>query len=194
MPTSTQEAVVNAIREMHFDISRLANTVESILSNVRGLYRRAKPGPVQPPLPGLAPDDSKNDAPDGCEWTMPEPGEIARSLPRRWCNSVKVYDALWALFAAETFFADALFEEKARAAVKEATGGRVRPQTAARMLTALVRAGAAQRLGRGAVRLAEPTDELRAKVEAEADKLNAHRDHATMRPSDHATGREAAHA
>lgn len=175
MPPSTQDAVVAAIRELHQDVARIACLADSILGNVRGLYRRAKPGPVQPPIPGLvAPDDSKNDAPDGHVWTMPPPGEIARSLPRRWSNTVKVYDALWSLFGAETFFADALFEEKARAAVREATGGRVRPQTAARMLTALVRAGAAQRLGRGAVRLAEPTDALRAKVEAEADKLNAH--------------------
>lgn len=171
MGSSAQESILFEIRNLHADFVRFS---ESILANVRGIYRRAGKAPVQPPLPGLAPDDTRNDAPDGCEWTMPAPGEIARSLPRRWSNTVKVYDALWALFGAETFFADALFEEKARAAVREATGGRVRPQTASRMLTALVRAGAAQRLGRGAVRLAEPTDALREKAEAEADKLNAH--------------------
>lgn len=146
------------------ELKKLGKQLTTICNLVHGLYRRSKGAPTQPPIPGLVVDDTP----------MPEPGEIARSLPHKWSNTVKVYDALWALFAAETFFADALFEEKARAAVKEATGGRVRPQTAARMLTALVRAGAAQRLGRGAVRLAEPTDELRAKVEAEADKLNAH--------------------
>ena len=157
------------------ELKKLGKQLTTICNLVHGLYRHSKGAPVQLPIPGLvAPADSANDAPDGCVWTMPPPGEIARSLPRRWSNTVKVYDALWALFGAETFFADALFEEKARAAVREATGGRVRPQTAARMLTALVRAGAAQRLGRGAVRLAEPTDERREAVEREADKLNAH--------------------
>lgn len=178
MPTSTQEAVVNAIREMHFDISRLANTVESILSNVRGLYRRAKPGPVQPPLPGLAPDDSKNDAPDGCEWTMPRPGEIAKRLPRRWCNTVRAYEALWdQAVGAIPFEVAELYKPTVLDVVAERTSRRLKPQTLARMMLALSRAGAAVHPDgrRGVWQLVYPTDELREKVEAEADRMNAHR-------------------
>lgn len=147
------------------ELKKIGKQLTTIGNLVHGLYRHSKGAPVQPPIPGLVADDSP----------MPPAGEIARSMPRQWCNTVRVWEALWELFGAETFFADALFEEKARASVREATDGRVRPQTAARMLTALVRAGAAQRLGRGAVRLSEPTDERREAVEREADKLNAHK-------------------
>ncbi len=167
MPTSTQEAVVNAIREMHFDISRLANTVESILSNVRGIYRRAKPGPVQPPLPGLVADDSP----------MPAPGEIAKRLPRRWCNTVRAYEALWdQAVGAIPFEVAELYKPTVLDVVAERTSRRLKPQTLARMMLALSRAGAAVHPDgrRGVWQLVYPTDELREKVEAEADRMNAH--------------------
>lgn len=176
MPPSTQDAVVAAIRELHQDVARIADLADSILGNVRGLYRRAKPGPVQPPIPGLvAPDDSKNDAPDGHVWTMPPAGEIAKSLPRCWCNTVKVYDALWSEFKNFRFKTDDLFGETARDAIRKATDGRIKPQTVARMMTALRRAGVAVRESRNEWGLFPPTDERREAVEREADKLNAHK-------------------
>lgn len=180
MPTSTQDAVVAAIRELHQDVARIACLADSILGNVRGLYRRAKPGPVQPPIPGLvAPDDSKNDAPDGHVWTMPPPGEIARSLPRQWCNTVRVWEALWERYgdrACGTPVSE-LFEPATQEAIAKKTSRTILPQTVSRMLTALARAGAASRLPHNRRRwvFVEPTDTLREAVEREANRMNAHK-------------------
>ena len=177
MPPSTQDAVVAAIRELHQDVARIAGLADSILGNVRGLYRRAKPGPVQPPIPGLvAPDDSKNDAPDGHVWTMLPAGEIARSLPRHWCNTVKVYEALWGVFHNFRFRSDDLFGETARDAIRKATDGRIKPQTVARMMTALRRAGVAVREGRNEWGLFPPTDERREAVERDSGREPASED------------------
>lgn len=166
MPTSTQESVLCEIRNARTAPARLVDLAESILGNVRGLYRRSGPAPRQPNLPGLAADESP----------MPEPGAIARSLPRRWCNTVKVYDALWEVFGDRPFGSEDLFGEEAREAVRKATNGRIKPQTVARMMTALRRARAAGKVLRSNGRwfLREPTDALREAVEAEADRLNAH--------------------
>ena len=108
----------------------------SILSLLRGIYRR--PGEVralrQPPLPGLAPDDTRNDAPDGCEWTMPRPGEIAKRLPRRWCNTVRAYEALWdQAVGAIPFEVAELYKPTVLDVVAERTSRRLKPQTLARM-------------------------------------------------------------
>ena len=165
MPTSTQESVLFEIRNARTDLARLVDLAESILGNVRGLYRRSGPAPRQPNLPGLAEDAS-----------LPQPGAIARSLPRKWSNTVKVYDALWEVFGDRPFGSEDLFGEEAREAVRKATNGRIKPQTVARMMTALRRARAAGKVLRSNGRwfLREPTDALREAVEAEADRLNAH--------------------
>ena len=76
------------------EIRKLNRKLDTVCNLVHGLYRLAKGGPRQQLIPGIAPDDTA-DAPEGFEWTMPKPGEIARNLPRRWSNTVKVYDALW---------------------------------------------------------------------------------------------------
>ena len=179
MSTSTQEAVLCEIRNARADLARLVDLAESILGNVRGLYRRAKPGPVQPPIPGLvAPDDSKNDAPDGCEWTMPPAGQIAKSLPRRWSNTVRAWEALWdQAVGAIPFEIDELYKPAVLDVVAERTSRRLKPQTLARMMLALFRAGAAVHPDgrRGWWQLVYPTDALREKVEREANRMNAHR-------------------
>ena len=162
MGSSAQESILFEIRNLHTDFVRFS---ESILANVRGIYRRAGKAPVQPPLPGLVADDSP----------MPAPGEIARPLPRQWCNTVKVYDALWSEFKNFRFKTDDLFGETARDAIRKATDGRIKPQTVARMMTALRRAGVAVRESRNEWGLFPPTDERREAVEREADKLNAHK-------------------
>lgn len=156
MGSSAQESILFEIRNLHTDFVRFS---ESILANVRGIYRRAGKAPVQPPLPGLVADDSP----------MPAPGEIARSLPRKWCNTVKVYDALWEVFGDRPFGSEDLFGEEAREAIRKATDGRIKPQTVARMMTDLVRGGAASRENRNEWGLLPPTDERREAVEREAD-------------------------
>ncbi len=147
------------------ELKAMRRQLDSIGGLVHGIYRRSKPGPRQPELPGLVADDSP----------LPEPGEIARSLPRKWCDTVKVFEALWAVFDDHLFDTTDLFSPKAAAAIAEATQRVHRPQTVSRMVTEFVRAGAAKRPGRGLVRLSEPTDELRERIEEEARKRNAHK-------------------
>jgi hypothetical protein len=153
----------------------------TILSLLRGIYRRI--GEVralrQPPLPGLAPDDTRNDAPDGCEWTLPAPGEIARSLPRKWCNTVKVYEALWEKFNdwEDSVPMSEVFKEDTLAAIAKKTSRPIQPQTVARMMTALRRAGAIRRDAHNRHNwfIFLPTDLLREAVEREANRMNAHK-------------------
>lgn len=148
------------------ELKAMRKQLDTVCNLVHGLYRLAKGAPTQMPLPGLAEDA-----------TLPKPGEIARNLPRRWSNTVKVYDALWGVFGDRPFGSEDLFGEEAREAVRKATNGRIKPQTVARMMTALRRARAAGKVLRSNGRwfLREPTDALREAVEAEADRLNAHK-------------------
>lgn len=134
--------------------------LETVCGLVHGLYRLSKGEPRQPPLPGLVADDSP----------LPEPGEIARALPRRWNNTVKVYEALFRAFGAEEFGHEELFGRAAMEEVAEAASRRLLPQTVSRMMVDIVRAGAAVQVGRGRFRLEKPTDELREAVEKAAVK------------------------
>ena len=168
MPTSTQEAVLCEIRAARADLSRLVGFAESILANVRGLYRHSKPVPCQPEIPGLVADEAP----------MPEPGQIARSLPRQWCNTVRAWEALWdGVCGAIPFETAELYKPSALDVVAERTSRRLKPQTLARMMLALLRAGAAVHPDgrRGWWQLVFPTDELRERVEREADRMNARR-------------------
>lgn len=164
MSETAQENILAELRNVRMDISRIADLADSILGNVRGIYRRSKSEPAQPELPGL--DEAA---------ALPEPGEIAKSLPRRWSNTVKVYEALWEAFHNYRFRSDDLFGEAALYEIRKATDGRIKPQTVARMMTALRRAGVAVRESRSEWGLYPPTDERREAVEREADKLNAHK-------------------
>ena len=158
MSEPEQNSVLAELKAMRKQLVTIGNLVH-------GLYRRAKGMPTQPPIPGLGDDDSP----------MPQPGEIAKSLPRRWSNTVKVYEALWEAFHNYRFRSDDLFGEAALYEIRKATDGRIKPQTVARMMTALRRAGVAVRESRSEWGLYPPTDERREAVEREADKLNAHK-------------------
>lgn len=158
MSEPEQNSVLAELKAMRKQLVTIGNLVH-------GLSRRAKGMPTQPPIPGLGDDDSP----------MPAPGEIAKSLPRRWSNTVKVYEALWEAFHNYRFRSDDLFGEAALYEIRKATDGRIKPQTVARMMTALRRAGVAVRESRSEWGLYPPTDERREAVEREADKLNAHK-------------------
>jgi hypothetical protein len=84
------------------------------------------------------------------------------AAPRAWGNSVKFYEAVWRKFGGSGFGLGDLFA--ARDAIAEATKGKIGLSTYQRVLSALVRAGAATRKG-GAYTLREPNDELREAVE-----------------------------
>lgn len=150
------------------ELKAMRRQLDSIGGLVHGIYRRSKPGPRQPELPGLVADDSP----------LPQPGEIARSLPRKWCNTVRVYEALWdQVVGAIPFEVAELYKPSALDVVAERTSRRLKPQTLARMMLALSRAGAAVHPDgrRGVWKLVYPSDELREKVEAEANRMNAHK-------------------
>lgn len=152
-------------------LASLLSTVEKRLAtiegNVHGLYRHSKAA-VQPPISGLGDDETP----------MPQPGEIAKSLPRRWCNTVRAWEALWdQAVGAIPFEIDELYKPAVLDVVAERTSRRLKPQTLARMMLALSRAGAAVHPDgrRGVWKLVHPTDALREKVEREANRMNAHR-------------------
>ena len=173
MGSSAQESILFEIRNLHTDFVRFS---ESILANVRGIYRRAGKAPVQPPLPGLVADDSP----------MPAPGAIARSLPRKWSNTVRAWEALWDQACGAIPFETAeLYKPAVLDAVAERTSRRLKPQTLARMMLALLRAGAAVHPDgrRGVWKLVHPTDALREAVEREAGRMNERRP-ARREPSD----------
>lgn len=96
---------------------------------------------------------------------LPEPGGIARAIAaaqRKWGNSVKWYEAAWREFGTRAF---CLGDTFARSSLSAATNGKCGVASYQRILSALIKAGAAQRVGRSTFYLHEPTDELRAAVE-----------------------------
>jgi hypothetical protein len=93
---------------------------------------------------------------------LPLAGCVLAHKPRVWGNSVKFYEAVWRKFGGSEFGLGDLFA--ARDAIADATKGKIGLSTYQRVLSALVRAGAATRRGR-AYALREPNDELREAVE-----------------------------
>jgi hypothetical protein len=93
---------------------------------------------------------------------LPLAGCVLAHKPRAWGNSVRFYEAVWRKFGGSGFGLGDLFA--ARDAIAEATKGKIGVATYQRILSALVRAGAATRKG-GAYTLREPNDELREAVE-----------------------------
>ena len=77
--------------------------------------------------------------------------------------AVRVYEALWALWRAETHRTRDLYDLAALAAVDKASGGRIGPASLSKLLSTLCAARCAHRLpGRGRFVLHEPTAERRA--------------------------------
>ena len=98
------------------------------------------------------------------EW-LPAPGEVARRIaaaPRAWGNTVRWYEAAYKWTGGGPFGLGDIFA--AHDAIAEATKGKIGVATYQRILSALVRAGAATRKG-GVYALRQPTDELREAVE-----------------------------
>ena len=136
---------------------RLLNSIAENLVLLGGVVERASgvsPHGARPTQAALPLDEG-----------LPAPGEIAHRIaaaPRAWGNSVKFYEAVWRWTAGETFTLADLFA--AHDELAEATKGKIGIATYQRVLSALVRAGAATRKG-GVYTLRQPTDELREAVE-----------------------------
>ena len=92
---------------------------------------------------------------------LPLAGCVLAHKPRVWGNTVKVYEYLAGSFAGSFTLKDMLHRETE---ITHRTGGKIGVATYQRVLSALVRAGAATRKG-GTYTLREPNDELREAVE-----------------------------
>lgn len=136
---------------------RLGKTNE-LLAMLGSALARAGIIPPSPSAPAAAP----------LRVAVPEQGELPLACcvlahkPRAWGNSVRVYEEAWERFGGSEFGLGDLFA--ARDEIAEATKGKIGVATYQRVLSALVRAGAATRKG-GAYTLREPNDELREAVE-----------------------------
>jgi hypothetical protein len=93
---------------------------------------------------------------------LPLAGCVLAHKPRVWGNSVKWYEAAYKWTGGGPFGLADIFA--ARDELAEATKGKIGVATYQRVLSALVRAGAATRKG-GTYTLREPNDELREAVE-----------------------------
>ena len=147
---------------------RLLRSIAETLVLIGGIVERASGvAPV-----GAKPTQAALPLGDG----LPVPGDIARRIaaaPRKWGNAVKWYDAAWREFGSKAFGIEDTFANSMLAA---ATNGKVGVASYARVLSALVKAGAAIRgrepnepafvAGKNEFRLRPPTDELREAVEA----------------------------
>jgi len=137
---------------------RLLNSIAENLVLLGGVVERAS---------GVAPHGARPTQ-DALRVAIPEQGElplagcVLATKPRAWGNSVKFYEAVWETFGGKEFGLGDLFNE--RGAIIDATKGKIGLSTYQRVLSALVRAGAATRRGR-AYALREPNDELREAVE-----------------------------
>lgn len=110
----------------------------------------APSSPKQPPLPGMPEAD----------WSEP----VLTPPPRVWSNTVKVYDILWDTYGTKQFtFSDMIRDCPDRIA-HETDGRRISVSTYPRVLSALVKAGAATQ-SRSVYTLTEPSDDLRDLVE-----------------------------
>ena len=135
-----------------------------LLREVRDALRETRPPQApslfaQPELPGLAQDPS-----------LPRAGQIAKSiLPRRWCNTVKVWEIAYARFR-DGFALEDLADAGFLAEVATATKGKVGFASMGKMLSVLRRAGAVERTDDGLYRPLQPSDETRELVERTAAK------------------------
>lgn len=93
---------------------------------------------------------------------LPLAGAVLKFRPRIWGSTVNFYNEAWMLFKGNAFILAELFDH--REELTRATHGKVHLASFQRVMSALVRAGAATRKG-GAYTLREPNDELREAVE-----------------------------
>jgi len=103
----------------------------------------------QPTLPGM-PDD----------WTAPD----TSPPPRVWSNTVRVYDILWETYGTKPFTLSDMIRDCPERIARETNGRRISVATYPRVLSALVKSGAAAQKS-GVYTLTEPSDDLRELVE-----------------------------
>lgn len=148
---------------------------ETLLGFVKGCYRLLNSIAENLVLVGGVLERASGVAPHGARPTqaalrvaVPEQGElplagcVLKCRPRIWGSTVNFYNEAWMLFKGNAFILAELFDH--REELTRATHGKVHLASFQRVLSALVRAGAATRKG-GVYTLREPNDELREAVE-----------------------------
>ena len=148
---------------------------ETLLGFVKGCYRLLNSIAENLVLLGGVVERASGVAPHGARPTQaalrvssPEQGELPLSgcvlahKPRAWGNTVRWYEAAYKWTGGGPFGLGDIFA--AHDELAAATKGKIGVATYQRILSALVRAGAATRKG-GVYTLREPTDELREAVE-----------------------------
>ena len=138
-------------------IYRRVGKTNELLAMLGSALARAGIIPPSPSAPAAAP--LRVAVPEQGE--LPLAGCVLAHKPRVWGNTVKVYEYLAGSFAGSFTLKDMLHRETE---ITHRTGGKIGVATYQRVLSALVRAGAATRKG-GVYTLRAPTDELREAVE-----------------------------
>jgi hypothetical protein len=156
--TAEEQRILAGIYRLLKTIGEQVTMLGSVLSRAHGVqpFPAPRPTPLQPETPPML----RTPMPEQGE--LPLAGCVLATKPRVWGNSVKFYEAVWRRTAGETFTLADLFA--AHDELAEATNGKIGVATYQRILSALVRAGAATRKG-GTYALREPNDELREAVE-----------------------------
>ena len=116
------------------------------------------PKPEQPPLPGMPKEN----------WTAPD----TTPPPRVWGNTVRVYDILWETYGSKPFTLSDMIRDCPERIAAETDGRRISIATYPRVLSSLVKSGAAAQK-KGVYTLTEPSDDLRDLVEKTRHKKPA---------------------
>jgi hypothetical protein len=165
MTEAAQADILAGIYRRLGKVSEQLALIGSVLERASGV--RPVVGPRPTPLQPETPPMLRTPMPEQGE--LPLAGCVLAHKPRVWGNTVKVYEYLAGSFAGSFTLKDMLHRETE---ITHRTGGKIGVATYQRVLSALVRAGAATRKG-GAYTLREPTDELREAVERTAKKRAA---------------------
>ena len=148
-------------------IYRRVGKTNELLAMLGSALARAGIIPASPSAPAAAP--LRVAVPEQGE--LPLAGAVLAHKPRVWGNTVRWYEAAYKWTGGGPFGLADLFA--AHDELAEATKGKIGVATYQRILSALVRAGAATRKG-GAYTLREPNDELREAVESARNTRKEH--------------------
>jgi hypothetical protein len=156
--TAEEQRILAGIYRLLKTIGEQVTMMGSVVSRANGV--KPFPAPRTTPIRPETPPMLHVRVPEQGE--LPLAGCVLAHKPRVWGNSVKWYEAAYKWTGGGPFDLADIFA--ARDELAEATKGKIGVATYQRILSALVRAGAATRKG-GAYTLREPNDELREAVE-----------------------------
>jgi hypothetical protein len=156
--TAEEQRILAGIYRLLKTIGEQVTMLGSVVSRAHGV--RPFPAPRSTPLQPETPPMLRTPIPEQGE--LPLAGCVLKCRPRIWGSTVNFYNEAWMLFKSNAFVLAELFDH--REELTRATHGKVHLASFQRVLSALVRAGAATRKC-GVYTLRPPTDQLREAVE-----------------------------